>query len=482
MDGPSIDSISALSPILTCRCLVQLCRMKQISIFKGSGAQQKYPLLYSSDETFDEWCNVNSKFEAGELLYNGRVPSTEDVIVVLTAQITKHDLRELIGMREDDIRDAAKEVISCKVSVKSSKVKTAAVQTLEEWCNQRKMDRAIMNEIMHLVREWPLPAKAPEYTPYATTDWDNLAEEYGITMAAISNLRVEIFKDERNVAFFKERTKPTAPSKAALRPEIKSLITKFLKMDDAGVMGSSETIYGCISAPSIDSLDEHISTSNRPLGDYEHEYLPIVFMFTEDGKPMPFVMEDVDIILKLCMSDGKGNMTVPMRPIVWFSDLGGRDMIRAATLDHECSQVTWFYITVPENKFSVNPGEATPVVCVSIIVPPGTSQRNDSFSKFTGFPKKFGPALIPAKSRTGPPVNWSRGKCHLTLSSVEDFLTPLLKKFKDSVLLNCWGGANVTNMALVSTLAMRCTSGFMSHISVWATIYASTPLIVNVLF
>lgn len=47
----------------------------------------------------------------------------------MTMQITKHNVRELIGMREDDIRNTAKKVSSCKVFVKTMKMNNGGIRT-----------------------------------------------------------------------------------------------------------------------------------------------------------------------------------------------------------------------------------------------------------------------------------------------------------------------------------------------------------------
>ena len=80
------------------------------------------------------------------------------------------------------------------MAVKTSIVKSAAVQTLENWCALCKIDKAIMNEIKDIVRDWLLPTKGPKYLPYSTFNWKKVALKYGIISMSISNMLVELYE------------------------------------------------------------------------------------------------------------------------------------------------------------------------------------------------------------------------------------------------------------------------------------------------
>ena len=299
-------------------------------------------------------------------------------------------------MQEDDICEATKHVLDCKVAVKSSKVKTVGVQTLENWCALHKIDRAIMNKIMHIVRDWSLPSRGPEYSPYTTSNWDQVALQYGITNTSISNLRVELYKDPKN-EFFTTRLRPTNPSRDELQREIKNMICKLLKHQDGGANSSKEVKYVCILAPSIDSLDLQLEAPLKPFGSVVYEYLLVLFLFNEVGKLRGFADEDIQKVLQLCMYEADDNLMEPTWPIIWITSLEDRDRICDAIKKDNCSIVTWFYISQAEDNFAINVGEASSIVCISFIVPHGITQANESFSKFTGFVKRIGPALHPGK-------------------------------------------------------------------------------------
>lgn len=141
----------------------------------------------------------------------------------------------------------------------------------------------------------------------------------------------------------------------------------------------------------------------------------------------------------------------PVRPVVWITNLEAHYLLRDATKKESYSIVTWFYTSLPENNFFFHEGEASAnVVCVTFIVPKGTSQEDDSFSKFAGFPKRAGPILLPGIPGS---VNWSPGRCHISLYAADNLLSPILKKYKHATLLNCWGGGNITNIGLVRFLS-----------------------------
>ena len=73
-------------------------------------------------------------------------------------------------MQDNDICEAAQQVLNYKVVVKTSKVKTSGVQILENWCVLCKIERAKMKKIMHMMRDWLLPSKRREYIPCNTTE------------------------------------------------------------------------------------------------------------------------------------------------------------------------------------------------------------------------------------------------------------------------------------------------------------------------
>ena len=79
-----------------------------------------------------------------------------------------------------------------------------------------------------------------------------------------------------------------------------------------------------------------------------------------------------------------------------------------------------------EDKFTVNVGEVSFVVCITFIVPCRVIEANKSFSKFGGLPKQIRLAFLFGNLGL---VNWSPGICYIFLHAIEDLLTPIVKKF-----------------------------------------------------
>lgn len=65
---------------------------------------------------------------------------------------------------------------------------------------------------------------------------------------------------------------------------------------------------------------------------------------------MPFITAYIPKILKLRMCEGNGNLIDSVKLILWFPNLVGKCFTRKAIVVHNCSLVTWFYITVLENN------------------------------------------------------------------------------------------------------------------------------------
>ncbi len=306
-------------------------------------------------------------------------------------------------MRDDDICLAADLVPSGKIAVKSTKTKVNSnLPTLFEWCLETKCDRAIMNEVMFIVKQHSLPSKERAYVPYTREHWQALERELKITRTAITNLRKEIWQDEKNREFFycKKgacRMSATHPTKGETRPEVKNLILKALEMQPAPAVASSECVYTCIFAPSLETLVVELG-EKKPF--CKVKYIPVVFLYSMDGKAMDLPpSEEIESILDLTHGQvRRGPHLLPARPTVWITSLASRDLLVEALKHHLDAQVfglhSFYYVPSVENNFPLGEGEPSTLVTVNFTVPDGCLPGSDSYSKFTGFAKRTNPLVV----------------------------------------------------------------------------------------
>jgi hypothetical protein len=438
---------------------MQRCLRQQQAVFKEAspGEKQKYPLLYCSNTAWEKWCEVDERFMSGDLLVNGRIPNEGDGLTVILQQITKNDLTWLLGMRDEDICLATDMVLANKVSVKTMKVKGSSdtFPTLTEWAWDMKCDRAVMNEIMFIVKKHPLPAKDKSYIPYSSEQWSALETELKISRTTVTNLRKEIWKDEKNRKFFyckhgACRMNATCPSGCETRLEVTALIDSVLDVDSGPTVPSTGRTYKCISAESLEDMVSKVDTE-KPLGDTD--YLPVLFMYSADDRDLEMPEGDViDLVLSLSLADrSTAEVSKPVRPTLWICSMHSRDylveLMRVAD-EHRYCFTTVLYVPAPENRFQPSRGESSPLITFNYSCPEGVRPGNERFTNFTGLPRTLSPVLSTPSSSAGG-MNWSGNACHVSLSTLEDFLTPLVKASKSTTLLNFFGGGNITNIGLV---------------------------------
>lgn len=87
----------------------------------------------------------------------------------LVKPIVKHDMSFMIGLRDDDLKELAKEVANSKVYLKATK--QSKLKTLKDWYNDVKVDRVLMNKITLKYKNNPLPSKSFDYKKYNEEEW-----------------------------------------------------------------------------------------------------------------------------------------------------------------------------------------------------------------------------------------------------------------------------------------------------------------------
>lgn len=147
----------------------------------------------------------------------------------------------------------------------------------------------------------------------------------------------------------------------------------------------------------------------------------MVFVFKSIGKPKQLSEDKIlKILLFTCVNEG--GIGEPMQLILWISDLKGRDLICETCLVHadKYSLVTFFYIPTITNQFNMKEEEVFPIVCISFIVFNDCHQGHGTFSKFTGYSKKFGHVINYIGSSIDSAINWSLETSHISLGTIND--------------------------------------------------------------
>jgi hypothetical protein len=111
---------------------------------------------------------------------------------------------------------------------------------------------------------------------------------------------------------------------------------------------------------------------------------------------------------------------------------------------------TTYYLPSDRKPFKKAAIASKPLVNVFVLYNSVKDVREEwrSFSEFTGIRKEM--HLIWDESREGRTQDWSGGKCSTPYGLIESLLQSALKKYK-CVIINIWGGGNVTTVALVQS-------------------------------
>jgi hypothetical protein len=89
--------------------------------------------------------------------------------------------------------------------------------------------------------------------------------------------------------------------------------------------------------------------------------------------------------------------------------------------------------------------DSAPSVHISILYPKSGGSEN-LFSERTGITKLFDPVMKPLDANE---VDYNGGVCGLGHRVVEDVMKPTMKK-RRILVVNVWGGGNITEVALIS--------------------------------
>jgi hypothetical protein len=184
----------------------------------------------------------------------------------------------------------------------------------------------------------------------------------------------------------------------------------------------------------------------------------IVFGFSAAGDPSTMMRTEVLKVIQASMDttdcltfDEEDNdemsMDVPF-PSVWIGSKVLRSVV-CSTMLLTTSQVdvhSVLYLPPSRSLFKKPKLDSAPSVHISVLYPKSRGLEN-LFSEWTGITKLLDPVMKPLDADE---VDYNGGVCGLGHRVVEDVMKPTMKK-KRVLVVNVWGGGNITEVVLVSS-------------------------------
>jgi hypothetical protein len=350
-----------------------------------------------------------------------------------------------------------------EVSVKSNRIAgQRETITLNDWCMMRKYDRVIKNELMFEFKGKPLPSKKTGFQKYTDEEWEELALEKNFTDAVTSNIRGEVMTLKDGSDWVSGRLNNLNPtnSENAPAPNVYVLaVQKFAKCTVGTGMGAVK-----YEVRVSRSLQETIESLRAPSSFYRSltEKAEIFFVFGFDGSGQSVLIKKPEFKL---LSERISKNVEPDSEDSDSDDDNGTELVcpsyfllemstsmtlyaEAASRNTCWSASTTHYLPSDGKPFKKAAIASKPLVNVSVLYNSVKDVREEwrSFSQFTGIRKEMHPVWD--ESREGRTQDWSGGKCSVPYGLIESLLQPALKKYK-CVVINVWGGGNVTAVALV---------------------------------
>jgi hypothetical protein len=177
-------------------------------------------------------------------------------------------------------------------------------------------------------------------------------------------------------------------------------------------------------------------------------------MRTEVSKVIQASMHTTDCLTFDEEDNDAMSMDVPF-PLIWI----GSEVLRSvvcSTMLLTTSQVdvhSVLYLPPSRSLFKKPKLDSAPSVHISLMYPKSRGSKN-LFSEWTGIMKLLDPVMKPLDADE---VDNNGGICGLGHRVGEDVMKPTMKK-KHVLVVNVWGGGNITKVALVSlNLPLLCT-------------------------
>ena len=118
--------------------------------------------------------------------------------------LTRSDIKDLIGLRSENIAEAADAILAGKVCAKASKLLVPSLESLHSFCKRNKEDLIIKHEIM-FKNGFMRPRKSLDYVPWTLEDWDKMARKTRINDAALLQFKQVILGTEAGRDWMKGR-------------------------------------------------------------------------------------------------------------------------------------------------------------------------------------------------------------------------------------------------------------------------------------
>lgn len=420
-------------------------------------------------EVFDAW-------DRGELIgEDGKSPGL--ILKAPRSHITKTDLTPTLGLRDSDLVALAKEIIGNRVAIKQGACMKDRL-TLADWCRDVKLDRVIMNELMWKLRSYRLPCKDGDWVPYTDAAWEELAAEKNFTPAVVRNIWQTMRKYTDGDQWLKGRGNVLSPTTdkskvdhAIAPPVFHTTVEEFTTVKlNHGIFSGSKLLYDCMHADTLADVRACLEGDSEVL-DLREEIakLLVVFAYSQAGDPIAISKSDVNTVAGLAKfkapsqdddldedfepdeddDDSRDQAPSIPVPMFWIGSARTRDVVSQVSLQRDTTWAahTVYYLPSPREGFKKSELDSLPLVTLSLTYPkPNDDDLWKGFKKHTGLAKPLEPVL---KSVEGD-IDWNDGACGVCHSVIEKLLKPAVRK-SSVLVVNVWGGGNVTEIAMVST-------------------------------
>lgn len=435
--------------------------------FVDEKSSSKLPLVFSGDEAWNSWIEVFNAWEAGELLGDdGSEPGL--VPRVPLTNITKTDLVPTLGLRDSDLIELAEEIIGKRVCIKSNS-KTKNKLTLPDWCREKKLDRVIMNELLWKLNKTPLPCKDQGWVPYPEEDWKKLALARNFSADLVRNIWTELKKVTEGNEWLMGRANQMNPttdkSKNGVAPPIfNQVLEQFTQVTvTTASVDADSALYFCKSADTVTDVLHALENSCDRVTCSPDPKMIVLFAYSSSGDPIHVSRADLMALAKRAIVKDAGadedlviddDDDAPRRPEIPIPMLFIGNMKQRDTLTYvwkpdatPWAAHTMFYLPCKRAGFKKSELDASPLVTLSLTYPKTSAEGNllNVFKKFTGIQKP----LEWFQACPDGVVDWNGGLCGVDHSTLQTLLKPTLHS-KQVVLINIWGGGNVTEIGLVS--------------------------------
>ena len=424
----------------------------------------KLPLVFVSDETYNEWQLVFNAWEEGRIIgEDGLKPGFP--LKPARRDITLNDMQYVIGLRDHECKRLAKEVLDLKVYVKvtGKEVVQRDGISLENWCFRVKYEYVVRNELMCIYRGFALRKPGTgKHIEWSMDDWNSLQVEKGFNDTMISNIRADLEDSPEGKEWLKGRNHPLTPSHGPTPEFFKDIVQKYCK-SDVDQSSQSNVQFDARIAQDLGEVCTALDVRGAFSFNKAQYEMFVVFGYDPAGKEMPNMRQqhvitvaerihrevEEEVILDGEVDTIKVNKLVT--PSLWLLDAECNYTLQGVS---RLTSNSWTVHTMhyfPDSSAGFQRSsliDSRPKVHVSVMYPRTTpGDAWNTFSDFTGLKRPLPPYVDEGEDHLGE--DWSNGHCHASFSFLQSLLEKAMQ-IEDVRVINCWGGGNVTALALVS--------------------------------